>query len=122
MNPDVRGQNAAISDRRPALSTPRYLFVAVRRDIPPADQMVQVAHAAFEAGQRWHADRETCHLILLSVPTQAALIDLAIRCEARGIGCVVFDEPDDHMGFTALCSEPLRDHRRRLFRRYPLWA
>lgn len=101
---------------------PRYLFVAVRRDIPLADQVVQVAHAAFEAGQRWHGDRETCHLILVAVASQQALVDLAARCEARGIGFTLFDEPDDQMGYTALCSEPLRDSRRRVFRRYPLWG
>jgi hypothetical protein len=94
----------------------------VRCDIPLADQVVQVGHAAFEAGQRWPEDRATCHLILVGVASQADLLDLAVRCEARAIAFVMFNEPDDGMGFTALCSEPLADNRRKLFRRYPLWA
>jgi len=94
----------------------------VRRDIPIADQIVQVGHACFEAGQRWPEDRATCHLVLIGVTSQDALLAVALRCESRGIRYVLFDEPDDSMGYTALCTEPLDAHRRVALRRYALWA
>jgi hypothetical protein len=100
----------------------RSIYLAVRRDIPLADQLVQIAHAAFEAGQRWHADPSTCWAVVISVETQAELLKLAQRCASRGVEFVMFDEPDDAMGYTALCTEPLHADRRGVLRRYRLWA
>lgn len=94
----------------------------MRRDIPLADQIVQAGHAAFEAGQRWHEIRETCHLVLLAVPGESDLLNLARRCAERGIECVTFYEPDDGMGHTALCTQPVDLRQRGLFRRYPMWS
>ena len=93
----------------------------VRTDIPLADQIVQVGHVCLEAGRRFVQLEESCHLVLLAVPSEPGLCAAVARAEAAGVRCEAFYEPDDEMGYTAACTEPLKLCDRRLFRRYPLW-
>ncbi len=92
----------------------------VRADLPLADQIVQVGHACLEAGRRFQPE-EGCHLIVLSVPDEIDLQLADQQAEAIGIRCASFFEPDDGMGFTAFCTEPVSGHQRRFFRQYNLW-
>jgi hypothetical protein len=94
----------------------------VRTDIPLADQIVQVGHACLEAGRRFVWLAEPCNLVVLSVPSVAHLRDAVVRAELAGIHCAIFHEPDDEMGNTAACTEPISCDQRRMFRRYPLWG
>jgi hypothetical protein len=95
--------------------------VLVRADIPLADQIVQVGHACLEAGRRFAQPAEPCHLVLLSVQSKRQLHDAVARAELAGIRCVVFSEPDDELGDTAACTEPVLASGRRVFRRFALW-
>jgi hypothetical protein len=95
--------------------------VLVRADIPLADQMVQVGHACLEGGRRFAQPAEPCNLVLLSVPSERHLRDAVVRAELAGIRCVAFNEPDDDLGDTAACTEPVSARGRRVFRRFPLW-
>jgi hypothetical protein len=95
--------------------------VLVRVDIPLADQIVQVGHACLEAGRRFAQPAEPCHLVLLSVASERHLHDAIARAELAGVRCVVFNEPDDNLGDTAACSEPVLARGRRLFQRFSLW-
>ncbi len=93
----------------------------VRTDIPLAQQIVQVGHACLEAGRRFEWPEQSCNLVVLGVP---ALADLQIAVEwttLAGIRMALFDEPDDGLGLTAACTEPLNTPLRRLFRNYSLW-
>jgi hypothetical protein len=94
----------------------------VRADIPLADQIVQVGHACLEAGRRFEQPAESPHLIVLSVSSEAHLHDAIAQTEVQGIRCAVFHEPDDDMGNTAACTEPVSGAYRRVFRRFPLWS
>jgi hypothetical protein len=94
----------------------------VRTDLPLADQVVQVGHACLEAGRRFAQPAEPCHLVVLSIPSAAHLHDAVALAELAGIRCAVFHEPDDGMGDTAACTEPIPSRQRRAFRRYPLWG
>ena len=58
---------------------------------------------------------------MLSVPDEIELRLVIQQAEAIGIRCASFFEPDDDMGFTAACTEPVASHFRRFFRRYSLW-
>lgn len=42
-------------------------------------------------------------------------------CQIMGIECVAFEEPDDDLGLTAICTEPITGEIRRLFRHIALW-
>lgn len=93
----------------------------MRTDIPLADQIVQVGHACLEAGRRFPQPQQPCNLVLLSVPSELQLHDAIIEAGWADIRCAVFHEPDDDMGDTAACTEPLAGEYRRVFRRFPLW-
>jgi hypothetical protein len=94
----------------------------VRADIPLADQVVQVGDACLEAGRCFVQPAEPCNLVVLSVASLAHLHDAIARAEHAGIRCVVFHEPDDGMGDTAACTEPITGDARRVFRRFALWG
>lgn len=81
---------------------------------------MQAGHACLAAGRRFAPD-EACHLVVLAVPSRRHLHDAVARIEQAGVRCVAFHEPDDGLGDTAACTEPVRGACRRVFRRYPLW-
>src|SRR5207249_7393259 len=92
--------------------------------IPLADQVVQVGHACLEAGGKFGSPPPAsgpCHLVLLGVPTERHLREALARLEALGVRYVFFFEPDEGMGYTAACTEPVESAQRRFFRRFPLW-
>jgi len=93
----------------------------IRIDIPLADQIVQVGHVCLEAGHRFEQPQEPCRLVLLSVASEKQLQVVVEQAELSGVRCVVFYEPDDNLGWTAACTEPVTGINRRVFRRLPLW-
>jgi hypothetical protein len=95
--------------------------VFVRTDIPLADQIVQVGHACFSAGLKCRTSDEDVNLVLLSMDSERQLLASLGGLNAAGIKYVVFYEPDDEMGHTAACTEPLSSMHRREFHRYQLW-
>lgn len=86
-----------------------------------ADQIVQVGHACLEAGNRFKQPDEPSHLVLLRVPSEQKLYDAGAQIELAGIRYQTFYEPDNSLGHTALCTEPISGIYRRMFRRFPLW-
>jgi hypothetical protein len=95
--------------------------VLVRTDMPLADQMVQVGHACLAAGRQFEQPEQPCQLGLLSVSSEKQLQMVVEQAELRGVCCAIFDEPDDNLGWTAACTEPINGLSRRVFRRFPLW-
>jgi hypothetical protein len=93
----------------------------IRMDIPLADQIVQVAHICLEAGFKYQRPNENIHLVIVHVESETQLLTAVERIGAQGIQFVVFHEPDDEMGYTAACTEPLSPIYRREFRGFPLW-
>jgi hypothetical protein len=97
-----------------------HTYVFVRTDMPVASQAVQVGHACLEAGAQFGRSAADAHLVLLGVPSEAALRDALARLDVEGISYALFFEPDEGLGFTAACTEPLAGEGRRFFRRYRL--
>ena len=83
--------------------------------------MVQVGHACLEAGRRFELPAAPCQLVVLSVTSEKQLQQVVEQVEFKGIRCAVFYEPDDHLGWTAACTEPITSTSRRVFQRLPLW-
>lgn len=100
-----------------------YVYVLVREDISPEQQLVQAAHAALEAGFRFEQPAETARLIVLSVPDRDALGAAAARLARYGIAHHQFFEPDFGMGHSALATRPVfLPKERHLMRKYPLFT
>jgi len=98
-----------------------YVYVLVRTDIPVPDQIVQVGHVCYEAGLKFKADPDT-FMVLCQVANEEDLLEAEARLTEAGIETHKFHEPDDDMGYTALCSQPLQGKSRNAFRKYKLWA
>ncbi|WP_434715834.1 hypothetical protein [Paraburkholderia sp. A3RO-2L] len=99
-----------------------YVYVLVRQDISPAQQLVQASHAALEAGFRFTQPEQTASVIVLAVPDRDALQAAATRLERYGIEHHMFFEPDFEMGHSALATRPLHlPKERHLMRKYPLF-
>ena len=82
---------------------------------------MQVGHACLEAGNRFGQPEAPCHLVLFGVSSAARLLDAAAWLNAAGIRSVAFFEPDDGLGYTAICTEPVVGSTRRLLKRFSLW-
>jgi hypothetical protein len=87
-----------------------------------ADQIVQVGHACLEAGWQFALPAAPCHLVVLGVVSEGHLHTVVGDAALTGVRCAVFHEPDDELGATAACSEPIAGAARRVFRRLPLWS
>lgn len=92
----------------------------IRRDIPIADQIVQASHATLEAGRRFDWEDHT-HMVILGINNEEELLQALERTREHGIEYELFFEPDDNMGYTAACTEPISGKDRNVFRKYNLW-
>ena len=106
---------------------PQYIYVLVRKDLPLADQVVQVGHACYDAGHFW--GKKGVHLILLQVENEKELMKWVDSLNIVHIKHTTFYEPDpaeeindQPMGCTALCTEPLHGKRREIFADCVLWV
>jgi hypothetical protein len=59
--------------------------------------------------------------VLCTVPDEASLRQAAERIAARGIRHYMFVEDDFGDQATALATEPISGHARKIFAEYPLW-
>ncbi len=99
-----------------------YIYTFVREDISPEQKIVQIGHACHEAGKRTSYDKNISSLILLSARDQEDLVDIAMKLDGKGIEFYMFHEPDNNMGFSAICTQPINDpNLRNFFRKWNLF-
>jgi len=97
------------------------VYVLVRKDLPPAQQVVQSCHAVAEAARSFlSAEQEHPHIIVCQVRDEPTLRQSLDKLQTHGVRCHAFVEPDLGNELTALATEPVFDGTRRLFRRFPL--
>lgn len=102
------------------MSAPTYLYVLVRKDLPPEQIAVQASHAAFDAGKRFGAGLDP-HLVLCTVPGPDALEEAHDALLEQELPVCRFYEPDNDTGYSALASLAVTSKQRRAFKRYPLY-
>jgi len=100
-----------------------YTYVLLRQDIIPVQQIVQASHAALEAGFRFEQPDTTSYLILLEVANEKELNSASKMLNRRCIEHHKFFEPDNGMGFSALCTRPILDPtEQNFFKRWNLFV
>lgn len=100
-----------------------YIYTFIRRDISPEQKIVQLGHATWEAGQQFEKTRNTSSLILLSAKDEDELMSISKKLEQRGIEHYMFFEPDNRMGYSAICTRPIYERsERNFFKRYNLYT
>jgi hypothetical protein len=97
------------------------MYVFVRTDMTAAQQIVQAAHATYDAGHAWYKPEHPLHLILFGVKDEKALLKAAERLGMNGVDHVLFFEPDYDTGYTAMATEALYGADREIMRRYDLY-
>jgi hypothetical protein len=110
---------------KPVDDIPRY-YILVRQDLSVAVQLVQVAHAALTAGNRFELPLYH-HLVFLGVSGERELVEAHEYLLQNTIANIAFFDPDSDragtpLGYTAICTEPLVGDRCRVLRRYRLWS
>lgn len=98
-----------------------YVYVAVRSDLTPAQQLVQAAHATQESGAQFGCP-EHCHMVVFEVNGVDGLQKFCEVCARAGIQHTLFYEPDYDLGYTAACTEPITGATRSHFRRFQLFG
>jgi len=96
------------------------LYVLTRRDLSPAQQLVQAAHAVLEHARHIPPTAEHPHLVVAGVDGLPDLCRAADRLRERGVPFVDFREPDINDEPTAIAAGPVRGRDRAYFRRYRL--
>jgi hypothetical protein len=100
-----------------------YIYTFIRRDISPEQQRVQLGHACYEAGKKFADNHGISSLILLSARDREDLENISRKLEEKGIDFYMFFEPDDGMGYSAICSEPIvNPNLRNFFRKWELFT
>jgi len=95
-------------------------YVVVRTDMPLHVQMVQCCHACLIAGATFGVP-VYAHLSLVSVPDADALWRVCTDLGIAGVPFYCFHEPDDGIGFSALCTEAIDGPAPPCLRKLPLW-
>lgn len=97
-------------------------YLLVRVDLPLPTQLVQSCHAGIEAGKHFCRDPAlTDSLVVLQVRDENALLACRQYVEDQGIKSVLFREPDLGDTATALCTEPVGEEKRKVFKKFRLW-
>jgi len=98
-----------------------YIYTFIREDLSHEQKIVQIGHACYEAGKQFGGDGIS-NLVLLSARNEDDLKHIAMKLEIRGIDFYVFHEPDDEMGYSAICTRPITDkHERTFFSKWELF-
>lgn len=87
------------------------LYIVVRADLPPGDQIAQAVHAALRFAEmqsgihvEWSAISNT--VAILSAANLDEMRAVRNRCIDHSVRCVEFYEPDLDYAMTALAIEP----------------
>lgn len=97
-----------------------WTYVFVRTDIPLEDQLCQVGHACLVAGKEFGAG-DRCNIVLNAVRTQSELLHVADYLYSNKILFSLYEEPDENMGHTALCTQEVPIEKKELFKKYNCW-
>jgi hypothetical protein len=101
-----------------------YIYTFIRRDLSPEQKIVQLGHACHEAGKllKHEEHKETSSLILLEAKDEKDLKSIARKIDCAGIDFSIFFEPDNDMGYSAICTRPIiSDRERRFFSKWDLY-
>lgn len=101
-----------------------YIYTFIREDLSPAQKIVQLGHACHEAGKLLPREEHphVSSLILLSARDEQDLKMISKKIDCAGIDHCMFFEPDNGMGYSAICTRPIvSDRERAFFRKWDLY-
>lgn len=96
------------------------MYVLVRTDLSPSQQIVQSCHAVIEASGTISPNLDHPHLVLCGVKSEEQLAHSLQSLREKGIVCKPFYEADLGGQLTAFATEPIFDDQRQFFRKFQL--
>ena len=94
----------------------QYMYVFVRRDLSPPQQIVQAAHASAMIGDKFHGDT---NIVLFGSKGEDELLGCADYLNQHDIKYHMFFEPDIDQ-YTAIATQPLLGDSRKPMRKFNL--
>ena len=89
----------------------KYTYIVVRKDMPVNVQMVQAAHVACTAGETFK--NSDSNFVLVGVENNNILIELAEELFFNHVKYVMFNEPDNNIGYSSLATDAYTDKNTR---------
>ena len=100
-----------------------YIYTFIRKDISHEQKIVQIGHACYEAGKQFQDNFGISNLILLEAEDEEDLKKIAMKLDIKGIDFYIFFEPDNSMGYSAICTRPIVEEKERnLFKKWDLYC
>ena len=96
-----------------------YLFV--RQDLPVVHQIIQTNHATQQITALYRSDGGIPNLVLVGVADLEALHKVQKKLQESRIPHYAYNEPDDEMGFTAICTAAISGEQRTTLRHFKLY-
>lgn len=99
-----------------------WIYCFIRTDMSIAQQIVQTAHSAYEAGRGLGKNVPFPRLVLLAVPNGEAMIEALDYC-SQHLHCYPFYETEQghEIQLTSFTTRPVSFNERQIFRQFKLW-
>ena len=89
-----------------------YIYLFIRRDLSPAQQIIQTAHAIYRIGRGYGQEEYDPYAVLIGVENEKELLDAGRYLLSNGIDHETFYEPDIK-AYTAIATKPLYGDERK---------
>lgn len=99
------------------METP-YMYLFVREDLSPPQQIIQTAHATDDVNKMYPHSHGN-HMVLCEVHDEEELVGISEHLSSLNIVHQMFYEPDVS-AYTAIATQPLRGKERRPLRKFKL--
>lgn len=99
-----------------------YIYAFIRKDLAIEHQLVQLAHAAYEAGKKFQDQAGISNLVLFAAQDETEIEDIKDYLSFEGIDYVSFYEPDYNRGYTSICTAPISGSARKKFSKWKLYT
>lgn len=99
-----------------------YIYAFIRQDLPVEHQLVQLAHASYEAGKKFNDSVGISNLVLFSAKDEQDIKEIMDYLSFEGVEFVSFYEPDYNRGYTSICTAPVSGSTRKKFNKWKLYT
>ena len=99
------------------MDTTPYTYLFIRKDLSFPQQLVQIAHAAHDAGFEFG---DHSHMCVFEIVGEEKLLDAASYLDDKNIPYRMFHETDIGQ-HTAICTTPLAGDARKALRKFKMY-
>ena len=98
-----------------------FVYIFVREDLPPIQQLIQASHATHESGIKFgKIEDKISHFCVFGVPDEKSIKNIKVGLDGLDVRSYEFFEPDFNIGISALATEPIIGKKRELFSDFKL--